>query len=233
MSDYNMDVVPGLRAPVLSTALLLHVQRLNRDYVEVLLAERTRPGPAIAVETLSDKLVHALAQLNAPARTALASCPFALYSLGFDDQRFWNAALAERPGLSGESAEARYGPASTAPTQAAFCEVALFAAWHTACAHRMAARFLFGMPEHVAGRLVAAPLWQVRRIALDHPGLLTPRWPGNPAFWPDLVKFAAANDMVKLEAARLLGSQLIAAEFDGSARRAGRQRARLQTRKRK
>jgi hypothetical protein len=41
-----------------------------------------------------------------------------------------------------------------------------------------------------------------------------PRWPTNPAFWPDLIRLAAANDTRRLGTARLLGTQLIAAELE-------------------
>ncbi|MFL6577352.1 MAG: hypothetical protein ACJ8MR_12100 [Povalibacter sp.] len=223
MSDYNMDVVPGTRAPVLGDALLERIHELNRDYVELLLAERTLPPPGVPTETLSSKIIDALLTLDHHARTSLARCPFALFTFGFDDERFWSAVLSDADtGAKGESVEARYGALSCAPMQAAFTEVALFQAWHTANAHRIAARVLFGMPEEIARRLVRIPLWQLRRVAIDYPGLLTPRWPGNPAFWPDLIRFAAARDSKKLETTQLLGNQLTAAELDGSLPRATR-----------
>ncbi|HEY5806451.1 MAG TPA: hypothetical protein VIT67_00695 [Povalibacter sp.] len=143
----------------------------------------------------------------------MSRCAYTLYSPGFDDQRFWQTALGHSTGE--QSVEARYGALSAAPLQAAFNEVALFTAWHTAASHRMAARFLFGMRDEMATILSRAPLWQVRCVAIDYPCLLTPRWPLNPAFWPDLIRFAAAGDAVKLEAAHLLGSQLITAEIQG------------------
>jgi hypothetical protein len=81
---------------------------------------------------------------------------------------------------------------------------------------------LFGMREDIASKLTRIPLWQLRRIAVDYPGLLTPRWPGNPAFWPDLIRFAAAGNSKKLETTQLLGNQLTAAELDGTLPRATR-----------
>jgi hypothetical protein len=53
-----------------------------------------------------------------------------------------------------------------------------------------------------------------------------PRWPTNPGFWPDLARFAAAGDQQRLATAKLLGSQLIAAELQGSAVQSPRLRAR-------
>ena len=222
MSDYNMEVVHGARAPVLGDALLARVHELNRDYVELLLAERTLPALGMPAEDLPHKVIDALAALDPSRRAALAKCPYALFNFGFDDDRFWLAALGEpEPGAQEQSVEERYGALSCAPMQAAFTEVALFFAWQTAQAHRIAARVLFGMPEEIALKLTRVPLWQLRRVAVDYPGLLTPRWPGNPAFWPDLIRFAA-RDGKKLETAQLLGNQLTAAELDGTLPRATR-----------
>jgi hypothetical protein len=223
MTDCNMDVVHGTRAPVLGDALLARVHELNRDYVELLLAERLLPAPAIPVDTLTPKQIESLSRLNDEAREALAGCPYALFTFGFDDDRFWMAML-EEPSLDADAAavEMRYGALSSAPMQSAFTEVAIFLAWHTAHINRIAARVVFGMPESIAQRLMRTPLWQVRRVAIDYPGVLAPRWPGNPAFWPDLIRFAAAGDRKKLDTTRLLGNQLIAAELDGVVPRATR-----------
>jgi hypothetical protein len=224
MSDRNKDVVPGTRAPVLSRALLERTHELNRDYVELMLAERSLPSPGIGAEALSVKIIDALGDLSSVARTALAACPFALYTLGFDDQRFWSTALRNADARDDDlSIEARYGAISPASMQDAFCETAMMLAWHTAQSQRLAARFLFGMPDATVQMFVRAPLWQIRRVAHDYPGLLTPRWPRNPAFWPDLIRFAEADDS-RLEAARLLGNQLIAAELDGALPRPARRR---------
>jgi hypothetical protein len=66
----------------------------------------------------------------------------------------------------------------------------------------------------------------VRRLSVHHASLLMPRWPTNPGFWPDLVRFAAAGDHHRLATAKILGSQLIAAELQASALHSPRLRAR-------
>lgn len=225
MSDRNKDVVPGRRAPVLSRVLLERIHELNRDYVELMLVEGSLP--AVAGELLPSRLHDALGKIRHAGREAIAACPYTLFTLSFDDHRFWTAALDD----SGEHAvEERYGMMSSSLMQAAFCEIALFMAWHTAQSQRLAARLLFGMPDTLVNLLADAPLWKVRRVALDFPGLLAPRWPRNPAFWPDLIRFADAGD-ARLEAARLLGTQLIAAELDGTLPRTQRQRAAVNARR--
>ena len=105
--------------------------------------------------------------------------------------------------------------------QGAFCELALLHAWHVATCSPLAARMVYAMPEATAHRLAATPLWQVRRIADNHGDLLAPRWPTNPAFWPDLLYFAATGDAQRLGIAQLLGHQLIAAELEYAAARDG------------
>jgi hypothetical protein len=229
MSDRNKDVVPGTRAPVLSRALIERIHELNRDYVELVLVERVLPSPGIGSETLPVKILDALGDLNPVARTVLAACPFALFTLSFDDQRFWSTALSNADAREADlSIEARYGAMSPAPIQSAFCETAMMLAWHAAQSQRLAARFLFGMPNATVLMFMQAPLWQIRRVALDYPRLLAPRWPRNPAFWPDLIRFAEADDS-RLEAARLLGTQLIAAELDGTLLRSARRRIALRS----
>lgn len=221
MSAHNMDVVPGNRAPILGPALLMRTRELNLDYVRLLLAERIR-----SAESLNDKILDGLSQLSASAQGALAACSYTLFSLGFDDVRFWSAALA----AGGDDPVERYADDSVPSMQGAFCEVALFFAWHTSQANPLAARVLFAMPAAVEEQLAVAPPWQLRRIALDYPGLLAPRWPHNPAFWPDLVRFAASADP-RLLTAQLLGHQLIASELDGSLVRGPRPRLSLRQRR--
>lgn len=226
MPNRNREVASGARALVLSAALLARIHELNRDYIELLLAQHStrahggyEAGPC--AESLPAKVLDALGQMAPASRCALAATPFALCSLGFDDQQFWSAALTDAR-LETEPVEARYGVLSAAPMQAAFCEIALILAWHTAASNRVAARVLFALPDTPATQLVTAPLWRLRRIAMDYPGVLTPRWPANPAFWPDLVRFAAAADSRRLETAQLLGNQLIAAELEGLGPRTGK-----------
>ena len=120
----------------------------------------------------------------------------------------------------------RYSQPHGASLQASLCEVALLYAWHVATASPLAARLIYAMPETVKQRLTAAPPWYVRRIAVHHASLLMPRWKTNPGFWPDLVRFAAAGDQQRLGTAKVLGSQLIAAELQGSALQSPRLRAR-------
>jgi hypothetical protein len=209
MTFRNKDVAPS-RARVLNDVLLTRAHELNRDYVELLV---TQSQARHDVEGLPLRLLYELAALSATARVRFAAAPFMLYSLGFEDQHLWRAILEDERVAAPQD---RY-VVSSAPSATAFCEVALFFAWHTAVLNRFAARMLFSMPDAIVERIVQTPLWRLRRIAAEFPGLLLPRWPSNPAFWPDLLRFAAAGDWQRLEMTQLLGSQLIAAELDAAA----------------
>jgi hypothetical protein len=137
-----------------------------------------------------------------------------LYSLGVEDENFWASICANATEGTPSSVVHRYARTHGASTQQAFCELAIFHAWHVAATNPMAARVIYAMPYTTAQRLAATPLWQITRIASSHAMLLMPRWPTNPAFWPDLIRFAASHDMRRLFPARLLGVQLIAAELE-------------------
>ena len=211
MYPLDMDDLPGASSPVLGTALLTRIHELNCDYLDLLRAPR-HPAASPVSGALSPKLLNALAELPGARRRALAAVPYTLYSLGFEDQELWRAkAATSSPPAHAGWPDAAMLAATTA--QQAFCEVALFHAWHVAVLHPFAARVIYSLPDATAARLVVTPLWQLRCVARDALGLLLPRWPTNPCFWADLVRFAADGDERRLRTAQLLGSQLIAAEL--------------------
>ena len=222
-----MDELPGASAPVLSAAVLARIHELNLDYIELLAAEHNAAGAGDAQLLHLPYRLHAIiAELTPAARAALAALPYTLYSLGFEDEKLWRS-LAEPAVLATSlSMGERYAQPHCASLQASLCEVALLYAWHVATSSPLAARLIYAMPEAVAQRLTSAPPWYIRRLAVHHASLLMPRWPTNPGFWPDLVRFAAEGDQQRLATAKLLGSQLIAAELQGSAAQSPRLRAR-------
>lgn len=227
MSRTLTEDLLGASAPILSAAVLARVHEFNLDYIELLAAEHNAASANDGqLQHLPCKLHAAIAELSSAARMSLAALPYTLYSLGFEDEKLWRS-LAEPAALaSALSTVERYAQPHSASLQASLCEVALTYAWHVATSSPLAARLIYAMPENVAQRLTAAPLWYVRRLAVHHAALLIPRWPTNPGFWPDLVRFAAAGDQHRLATAKILGSQLIAAELQASALQSPRLRAR-------
>lgn len=214
--------LPG-HAPVLSTALLSRIHQLNLDYVELLIAQRASPSCATQLQHLPVAVHELLAQLSPASRLLLASLPFTLYSLGFEDETFWRRVCETAPNATLVPIEQRYAPPDSISPQASFCDVALLHAWYVAASNRLAARVIYAMPDITALRLAQTPPWRIKRIAAEHPALLAPRWPTNPGFWPDLLHFATTNDTSRFATARLLGNQLIASELEAiAARRRGR-----------
>ena len=217
----KLDSLLGIGGPIISTELLGHLRELNLDYLDLLLAER---GAAHGIRFLPDRILDELEQCPLDTRRALAATKFSLYSLGFEDQHFWRSALR-----TGEQRiDARYGVLSSAVMQTAFCEIGLMHAWHVAMTQPYAARVAYGMPPAIIERMAHAQLWQLKRIAADYPGLLMPRWPSNPCFWPEMIKFARAGDLRRLTTIQQLGHQLMAVELQANAaqRSAARQRHR-------
>jgi hypothetical protein len=227
MRRNDTEDLPGASAPVLSATVLARIHELNLDYIELLAVEQNGGGAIDGqLQHLPCKLHATIASLTPSTRRSLAALPYTLYSLGFEDEKLWRS-LAEPAALASSlSMRERYAQPHSHSLQAALCEVALLYAWHVATASPLAARLIYAMPEAVTQRLTAAPLWYVRRLAVHHASLLMPRWPTNPGFWPDLVHFAAAGDEQRLATAKVLGSQLIAAELQGSALQSPRLRAR-------
>jgi hypothetical protein len=201
----NTDDISGIVAPVLTAELIHRLRELNEDYLELLItADRSSNG-------LPERIQNELRKSTSDARQRIATAAFSLYSLGFEDQQFWRSAL--RP--ESRSLSERYVCAS-AVAQSSFIELALFHAWHIAVSQPIAARVVYGMPAPIIESVSHAPLWQLRRIAIEYPGLLMPRWPLNPCFWPEIVRYAKAGDLRRLHTVQQLGHQLIAIDLQTS-----------------
>jgi hypothetical protein len=212
MPSRNMDVAPDANrcAPVLTAALLDRVHRINCEYIELLidLAVDHDPRDSLSPATIAD-----IRSCRPEQRRTLSACSFSLYSLGFEQREFWITTLNAVQSLTLRQASENLDRPSH---RVAFCEIAVTLAWYVAIEHAVAARLMFSMADDIVARLRNTPLWQLKRIAHDSPGVLTPRWPGNSRFWPELVRGAVANDADALQTARLLGTQLIAAEVEAA-----------------
>lgn len=199
-----------VEAPVLTPQLLGRMHQLNLEYLQLLI-DTPAHGTCVHADAMPATLRQPLAQLSPPAMQLLAAAPYALYTLGFDDQELWLAQLSGDTLPLQQVAEA---PAMCRHARhIAFCETVIFFAWHVAVANRLAARMLLGMPAVVGEQLQAAPFVRLQQLMRASPWLLRPRWPANPRFWPDLVKAAGFGDAALVRECQLLGSQLIATEL--------------------
>lgn len=201
-------------APVLRKDILSRIHELNSDYLELLATERTSDECSGQLQYFTPKLQAAVVELSFEHRTRLAAAPYALYSLGFEAPRFWQTAC----GSARRRIDERYAGTGASSLRTLFVEIAFVQAWHIAGTHPLAARMIYSMSESVRERIAALSLWQVRRIVAEHAKLMTPRWPNNPCFWPDLIAFAKAGDATRLAATQSLGMQLIAAELAATSR---------------
>ena len=204
--DSYTDGIPGVVAPVLTAELLQCIRDLNDDYLELLVAEGTRAGSS---SHLPDRVRDELRKSSRQARQQIAKAAYSLYSLGFEDQQFWRSALRTEPRSFAE----RYGGVVT---PSSFIELALYHAWHVAVSNPIAARVVYGMSAPIIECVAHASLWQLRRVAVEYPELLMPRWPTNPCFWPEVIKFATAGDLRRLHTLQQLGHQLIAIDLQTS-----------------
>lgn len=201
-------------APVLEPALLASIHQLNLDYLELVIAECAAMEGATQSSYLPPKQRAALCALPARALSALAEMPYTLYSLGFEDETFWDSVCANATATTPASVVQRYARVGDETAQYGFCKIALLHAWHVAATNVMAARVIYAMPHATALRLARTPLWEITCIAASYAVLMMPRWPTNPGFWPDLIRFAGINDQRRLQTTRLLGTQLIASELE-------------------
>jgi hypothetical protein len=210
MRKRSRESLPGFSAPVLTAPILSGIHRLNLDYVEMLIDEGEHP----LAMSLPVSVREGLSTLSAAARSAVAACPFALYSLRLEQSELLRTAVRSQ-GMT--PVEAGHSSRDSLSRQSAFAISALFFAWHVANSQPLAARVFYALSEPAIDVLVHTSLAALQRAACDEPGLLEPRWPTNCAFWPDLVRFAALGDSQRLTTTQLLGSQLIAADLRANA----------------
>ena len=209
--DSIKEDLPFSAPPVLTDAILHRIHDLNLDYLRLLSREQADSSCSTQLPHFPPKSLELLTRCDETALQKIARVPYTLYSLGFEDLKFWQAACDVRDELS-----SRYCVNSSVWVQGPFFEVALLLAWHIANSSRLAARVLLAMPDALIELFAKTPLSQVRRIAIDYPGLLMPRWPTNPGFWPELMRLATQNDRIRLNNVKLLGTQLIAAQLQAA-----------------
>lgn len=195
----------AVASPVLHAALLARIRELNFDYLDLLTMRAHLDDPQ---HRFPPTTLRAIRDLSTDARRRLAAAPYTLFRLHLERACLWSDACN-----GARSTEQRYAMSNRA--HAGFCDAVLLYAWHVASTARVALRLAYGIDDETAKRLLVAPLWRLKRIAHDHPEVLAPRWPTNPAFWPQLVALADAGEDARLRAALLLGHQLIAGELQG------------------
>jgi hypothetical protein len=143
--------------------------------------------------------------LDAQARARAAACPFLLLDAGFADlKRGWGMSAEPRPNDFGAFFTVKRA-------QSVARQVAIFA-WHIAQSKGFDAQLLLGMPVQCSSLISTYTLSQIDEIADGNSAWLSPRWSDRVSFWRHLLLAAASGEFRALEAARLQGLQLMAAD---------------------
>ncbi len=191
--------------PILAPAAVALLIKINRDYLDLLIA-----GWQEGASVLDDGVMSQLGGVPAEVLDSIAACSYALFALEFpaDFSATRIASQVHDPVTERYSTSA--GDAGAWP---AFITTAWFYAWHLSRNSPLSARVMLGLSIAGAEELARLDPWQLRHIAGRQPAPLSPRWPTNPCFWPDLVRFADNRNPLRLCVARLLGMQLLAADM--------------------
>jgi hypothetical protein len=149
-------------------------------------------------------LAGRVAPLSAAQRAAAGGCPYALFDLRFQDERYWQLRL-RTPGpwcVADESA---------ADGAVSFVRLALFYSWHVASTAGLKAQLLLGMHLDTAAAFRRATVNQLPALALTEAKHLSARWSGCSAYWSALTSAALRADSAALRRVQLYGLQLAAA----------------------
>jgi hypothetical protein len=200
------------------------LMQLNIDFLKLLIVAN-QPEAESSVITRSQlglpKLqAKALTECSDEALRIMASCGFSLFNFNFHLADMWERMAkvsVDQSSVQRYSTDANLAGNPVEVAYAGFAECALFFAWHLAQHQPIAARTMLGMREETASILAPLQLWQCRQIAQRYYQSLAPRWPHNPYFWVDLLRYAETNDEQYFKFARLMGTQLIARDMEPSA----------------
>jgi hypothetical protein len=195
------------REPHLSSEQLNSVRGLNQRFLDLAGGGADQwdasrlPGGNLM---LAAGLAQQLAPLSRTQRAAVASCPYALFDLRFEDQTYWESRLAQTPPL-------RVADESLDAEVVDFVRLALFYAWHVSCTASLAAQFLLGMSPATVESFRGVGVNSLPGLAASEAANLSARWRDCAAYWSALIAAAARADPPALRRVQLYGLQLAAA----------------------
>ncbi|MET0986743.1 MAG: hypothetical protein ABW034_15190 [Steroidobacteraceae bacterium] len=184
---------------------LRQLHALNRHFISILLAEH---DDGVSGAGLTLHFVPQLRALDATATHELCAMPYTLYYLPFGNEIYWHETA--RLNATDERAAGSFETRQNARRY--LTELTLFLAWHVASNDAAGARLFFGMSAGTLEFFRQVDVATLGGAAMQAVQVLQPRWHSNPYFWSDLIK-SAGTDHVRLQAARLLGAQLLASEL--------------------
>jgi hypothetical protein len=153
---------------------------------------------------LAAGLAQQLAPLSRAQRAAVASCPYALFDMRFEDEAYWKSRLTQ-------TVQFRVADGSADVDVVDFARLALFYAWHVSCTTSLAAQLLLGMSPATVDSFRSLGVNSLPGLAAAEATNLCARWRNCAAYWNALLGAAARTDPHALRRVQLYGLQLAAA----------------------
>jgi hypothetical protein len=185
-----------------SARIRSELQALNRSYLQYVIddvADATSTAPCF----LPTEIICKLTRAPEESLVAIASVPFSLFDLGFDE-----FCLDPNARRSDQRISSR--------REISFSHTALFFCWHLANSGdgrvQMHSRLWLGMRPPIIQFLRDVSLAHLVALYPTLNGTIRPRWPLHPCFWDDLVGSALGKDLTGLTVTSLLGHQLLAGD---------------------
>lgn len=174
----------------------------NRIFL-ALLRKRIRDSGAAAPFGLDPRYSALLARLDADGLELAASCPFALFSLDFDDRAAWLSLLERRVSEPGLPSWARGDPELNQ-----FLLMVLATIRYLSCRAPYSASMLYGMSPELSRKLANLDLMALAKLASDARSRLRITLADSPVFWRNLLLLSHDRVTPGAAAVRALGLQL-------------------------
>jgi hypothetical protein len=196
------DVQPRAYAvrPLIDVPTLQTIADSNCAFLALVAARGPRASDASTLG-LAASAVTGIAALEGAQRALAACASHTLFNLRFEDPLFWHSVVTQRRNVPPPAAD-----------EAMFTRTAVFMAWHLVQSGELTPTLVLGMGGAVQSIWRGLPLLALERVACAAAPELRARWAANALYWPALLEAASARDATALEAARVLGRQLLAAD---------------------
>lgn len=180
--------------------VVAEIADLNEAFIRLL--SRLNAGQVQQALGIPAGEVQQLLALNRTARRRLTRSAVTLFDLRLQDHSFWEAVFEHRRSPLYRQVDG-LNPDQVVELQT-FCLAALLQLRHLAGLNRFLAGVCFCVSEPFAKAFMELRISSLRRLAVDHPGLLYSRPTVASSNWPELIRLARRIDGQQLVPARLL-----------------------------
>jgi hypothetical protein len=196
-----------VREPHLTTEQLSSVRSLNLRFLDLAAGaavpwDACRPAGGNSMPAAG--LAQQLAPLSRTQRVAVASCPYALFDLRFENETYWQSRL-------GQYSPYRVADDALDADVVDFTRLALFYAWHVSSTAGLAAQILLGMSPATVNSFRSLGVNSLPALAASEAVNLCARWRHCAPYWNTLIGAAERADPPALRRVQLYGLQLAAA----------------------